>query len=63
MVISCHADISTVNDIDRLFTALERFGRLNIVAANAGVELVGQSVLDFTEADFDRLFEISNCWL
>ena len=39
-------------DIDRLFdAALEKFGHLDIVVANAGVELVGQSVLDFTEVD------------
>lgn len=47
-------------DIDRLFTtAMGRFGHLDIVVANAGVELVGQSVLDFTEADFDRLFSVN----
>jgi 3-oxoacyl-[acyl-carrier protein] reductase len=51
--ISVQADISNVADIDCLF------GRLDIVVANAGVELVGQSVLDFTEADFDRLFGIN----
>jgi NAD(P)-dependent dehydrogenase (short-subunit alcohol dehydrogenase family) len=49
-----------VADVDRLFaTALDRFGRLDIVVANAGVELVGQRVVDFTEADFDRLFSIN----
>ncbi len=47
-------------DIERLFSAsLERFGHLDIVVVNAGVELVGQSVPDFTEADFDRLFHIN----
>lgn len=30
-----------------------------VVVANAGVELVGRSVLDFTEADFERLFGIN----
>jgi 3-oxoacyl-[acyl-carrier protein] reductase len=55
--ISVQADVSKVADIDRLFeTSLERFGRLDIVVANAGVELVGQSALDFTEDDYDRLF-------
>ena len=60
VAIAVQADISKVAGIDRLFAAaLEKFGRLDIVVANAGVELVGQSVLDFTEADFDRLFGIN----
>jgi hypothetical protein len=33
---------------------LEELARLDIVVANAGVELVGQSDLDFTQADFQR---------
>lgn len=53
-------NVSQIADIDRLFsTALERFNHMDIVVANAGVELVGQSVLDFTEADFDRLFTVN----
>jgi 3-oxoacyl-[acyl-carrier protein] reductase len=57
--ISVQADISKVADIDRLFAAaLDKFGRLDIVVANADVELVGQSVLDnlcsklYAEANF-----------
>jgi 3-oxoacyl-[acyl-carrier protein] reductase len=58
--IAIQADVSKLADIDRLFTAaLERFGGLDIVVANAGVELVGQPVSDFTEEDFDRLFGIN----
>jgi len=54
------ADVAQVSDIARLFaTGLDRFGRLDIVVANAGVELVGQPVLEFSEADFDRLFSIN----
>ena len=60
VAIAVRADISKVADIDRLFAvALEKFGRIDIVVANAGVELVDQSALDFTEADFDRLFGIN----
>jgi len=60
IAIAVQADVSKVADIDRLFAAaLDKFGRLDIVVANAGVELVGQSALDFTEADFDRLFGIN----
>ena len=60
VAIAIRADVSKVADIERLFTAsLERFGHLDIVVANAGVELVGQPVLDFSEEDFDRLFAIN----
>lgn len=58
--IAVQADVSMVADIDRLFAAaLERFGRLDIVVANAGIELVGQATLDVVEADFDRLFAVN----
>ncbi|MGO1070699.1 SDR family NAD(P)-dependent oxidoreductase [Lysobacter sp. CA199] len=58
--IAVQADVSKVGDIERLFgETLERFSALDIVVANAGVELVGQPIIDFTEADFDRLFGIN----
>jgi 3-oxoacyl-[acyl-carrier protein] reductase len=51
------ADVSKVADIERLFqTSLERFGHLDIVVVNAGLEVSSQPVLDFTEEDYDRLF-------
>ena len=54
------ADVSNVAEVERLFAgALARFQHLDIVVANAGVELVNQPVLDFTEADFYRLFSIN----
>ena len=40
----------------RLFQAsLERFGDLDVAVVNAGLEMSGQPVLDFTEQDYDRL--------
>ncbi len=58
--IAVQADMARVADIDRLFdTAKKRFGRLDIVVANAGLELVGKSVLEFSEDDFDRLFAVN----
>jgi len=58
--VAIQADVSKIADINRIFAVcLERFGRLDIVVANAGVELVGQPVVDFTEEDFDRLFAIN----
>ncbi len=54
------ADVSKVADIDRLFdTSLARFGKLDIVVANAGIELIDQPVIDFTEEQFDRLFAVN----
>ncbi len=58
--IAIQADVSKVADIERLFAAtVEHFGRLDIVVANAGVELVDRPVVDVSEADFDRLFGVN----
>jgi 3-oxoacyl-[acyl-carrier protein] reductase len=58
--ITIQGDVSNVADIERLFArALEKFGKLDIVVANAGVEIIDQSILDFTEEQFDRLFSIN----
>jgi 3-oxoacyl-[acyl-carrier protein] reductase len=41
------ADVSKVADIDRLFGAtIEQFGRMDIVVANAGIEVVGTPIAD-----------------
>lgn len=58
--IAVQADISRVSEIEKLFaTALNTFGKLDIVVANAGIELVETAVTDFTEEQFDRLFAIN----
>ena len=58
--VAVQANVARVEDVDRLFdAALERFGSLDIVVANAGVELVAHPVLDVSEEDFDRLFSIN----
>ena len=60
VAIAVQADVSKPAEIDRLFAAaIKRFGKLDIVVANAGVEVVDQKVVDFTEADYDRLFGIN----
>ncbi len=54
------ANVAHAEDVDRLFeSTLERFGSLDIVVANAGVELIAQPLLDISEADFDRLYSIN----
>jgi 3-oxoacyl-[acyl-carrier protein] reductase len=58
--VAIQGDVSKVADIDRLFAATaELLGGIDIVVANASVELVDQRVLEFTEADFDRLFGVN----
>ncbi len=47
-------------DLEAMFAAaIERFGHIDIVVANAGVEVINQPVADVTEEDFDRLFAIN----
>lgn len=59
-VIAVQADVSKVADLERLFeTAKQAFGKIDIVVANAGIELVETKVVDFTEEQFDRLFSIN----
>jgi 3-oxoacyl-[acyl-carrier protein] reductase len=55
------ADVSRVADIERLFAiTLEKFGRLDIAVANAGVELADHpSIAKVTEEQFDRVFAIN----
>lgn len=58
--IAVQADVSKPADVGRLFAhAIERFGRLDIAVANAGVEVVDQPVVDFTEGDYDRVFGVN----
>lgn len=58
--IAVQADTSVIADLDRLFeTALAEFGHIDIVVANAGVELIDTSILDTTEEDYDRLIRIN----
>lgn len=59
-VIAIQADISRVADISRLFAeAIKTFGKIDIVVANAGIEMVEVPVTEFTEEQFDRLFSIN----
>lgn len=58
--IALQANVSDVAELDRLFAVtLDRLGRIDIVVANAGVELIETSTVDVTEADFDRLYAIN----
>jgi len=59
-VIAVQADVSKVADIERLFAEAKRsFGKIDIVVANAGIELVETPVTAFTEEQFDKVFSIN----
>lgn len=54
------ADVSDPKEIRRLFSfASEKFGQLDIVVANAGIELIETTVLESTESDFDKVFDLN----
>lgn len=58
--IAIKADIQKKSDIENLFSqALEHFGRIDIVIANAGMELVNVPLVDYTEEQYDKLFGIN----
>ena len=59
-VIAVQADVSKVKEIEELFAqAKQAFGKIDIVVANAGIEMVETPVVDFTEEQFDRVFNIN----
>ncbi len=58
--IAVQADLSRMADIEHLFVEAQKaFGHLDIVVANAGIELVDVPATDFTEAQFDQVFELN----
>lgn len=58
--IAVQADLRDLTQIDHLFdAAISAFAKIDIVVANAGVEIIDQPVLDATEDDFDRLYAIN----
>jgi 3-oxoacyl-[acyl-carrier protein] reductase len=58
--IAIRGDVSQVTDLERLFGgALDAYGRMDIVVANAGVELPLTPLAEATEEQYDRLFGIN----
>ncbi len=54
-----HCDVSNKADVEALFdTAIEKYGRVDTVIANAGIVVVSD-ILDLEEADFDRVISIN----
>ena len=60
--VTIQADVSKVADIQRLFaTAVEKFGRVDIAVANAGIELADHPLIaGVSEETFDRVFAITS---
>jgi len=58
-VIGVDADVSKVADLQKLVdAAVKKFGRLDIMVNNAGVE-TRTSVLDTTEAQYEKVMEVN----
>lgn len=58
--IAVKADVSKVADLEYLFSeAKKTFGKIDIVVANAGIEMVEVPVAEFTEEQFDKVFSIN----
>jgi len=58
--IAVQADVRKVADLERLFGEAKReFKKIDIVVANAGIELVETPVTEFTEEQFDLVFSIN----
>ena len=56
-VLGVQADVSKLEDLERLFaSAVERFGRVDIMVNNAGIE-TRTSILDTTEAQYDKVLD------
>src|SRR5262249_27217434 len=57
--IGVDADVSKVADLQRLIsTAVQKFGRLDVMVNNAGIE-TRTSVLDTTEEQYERVLQIN----
>jgi 3-oxoacyl-[acyl-carrier protein] reductase len=53
-------DVGKASSVDRAFAkAIAKFGRLDIVVNNAGISHRNQPMLDVTEAEFDRLYDVN----
>ena len=58
--ITVQADASSSDGVAALFeAATKEFGRIDIVVANAGIEIVNVSLADTTDEQFDRLNQIN----
>ena len=58
-VIGVQADVSKLDDLQRLVSAaVDKWGHVDVMVNNAGVE-TRTSILDTTEAEYDKVLEIN----
>ncbi|WP_024804637.1 SDR family oxidoreductase [Nocardia sp. BMG51109] len=58
--VAIRADVSDLRALERLYEeSVDAFGKIDIVVANAGVEIIDQPIAEVTEEQFDRLFSIN----
>jgi 3-oxoacyl-[acyl-carrier protein] reductase len=58
--IFCATDVSKSADMQNLVAAaLRHFGRVDIMVNNAGISHANQPMLDVTEEQFDRIFQVN----
>lgn len=58
--ITVQADVSETDDITNLFdTTVDRFGQVDIVVANAGIQPPASPISEVTEEEFDRVFGVN----
>lgn len=56
----CQVDVSQSVDMARLVeAAVKRFGRIDVMVNNAGMSHPNQPMLQVTEAEFDRLYQVN----
>ena len=57
--IFCHADVSRESDCNEAARkAIDRFGRIDVLVANAGIRAFG-TILEATEDDWDRMLAVN----
>lgn len=57
--VGVEADVSRTEDLDRIIrTAVQNFGRLDVLVSNAGIE-TRTSLLETSEADFDKVLAVN----
>ena len=59
-VLGVQANVADVGQLEGMFKqAVAAFGKIDIVVANAGVEVINQPVVEVTEEAYDRLYNIN----